>query len=139
MTIFLWHGIGIYLLLLAAWRLSGACFENQYARWSGAGLLAALLRVPVAGTALVIMDPYVTARTLSTPFTLFAIAEFVSGKTRRALLWLLAAGLMHPQMAFFGATLVGLLALERRRVKAPAVAMAAFARVPLLLDRKSVA
>ena len=132
MAIFLWHGIGIYLLLLAGWRLSGACFENQYARWSGVGLLAALLSVPVAGTALVIMDPYVTARTLSTPFTLFAIAEFVSGRTRRALLWLLAAGLMHPQMAFFGATLVGLLALERRRVKAPAVAMAAFAGVPFL-------
>jgi hypothetical protein len=134
MTIFLWHGIGIYLLLLAAWRLSGACFENQYARWSGVGLLAALLSVPVAGTALVIMDPYVTARTLSTPFTLFAIAEFVSGKTRRALLWLLAAGLIHPQMAFFAATLVGMLALERRRGKAAAVGMAAFAGLPFVFS-----
>ncbi len=132
MAIFLWHGIGIYLLLLAGWQLLGACFENQYARWSGVGLLAALLSVPVAGTALTIMDPYVTARTLSTPFTLFAVAEFVSGRARRALPWLLAAGLVHPQMAFFGAVLVGLLALERARAKVPAAGMAALAGLPFL-------
>ena len=134
MAIFLWHGIGIYLLLLAGWQLLGACFENQYARWSGVGLLAALLSVPVAGTALVIMDPYVTARTLSTPFTLFAIAGYVSGSTRRALLWLLAAGLIHAQMAFFGVMLVGLLALERSRGQLPAVGMAALAGLPFVFS-----
>src|ERR1017187_2899067 len=133
-AIFLWHGIGIYLLLLAAWRLSGACFEHRYARWCAVGLLAALLSVPVAGTALVIMDPYVTARTLSTPFTLFAIAAYMSGSTRRALAWLLAAGLIHPQMAFFGAVLVGSLAVERWRGKSPAVGVAAFAGLPFVFS-----
>jgi hypothetical protein len=73
-AILAWHAASIFLLLLAAWRLAGACFRDEAARWGGVALLAALLSVPVAGTALVIMDPYFTARSLSTPATLFAIA-----------------------------------------------------------------
>ena len=71
-VIFSWHVGCIFLLLLAAWKLLGACFLDDAARWSGVALLAATLSVPVAGTALVIMDPYVTARSLSTPMTVLA-------------------------------------------------------------------
>src|ERR1700676_3817945 len=60
--IFAWHAASIFLLLLAAWRLASVCFVSSLARWGGVGLLAALLSVPIAGTALVIMDPYLTAR-----------------------------------------------------------------------------
>ena len=74
-VIFAWHVACIFLLLAAAWRLLGYCFTGTCARWSGVALLAATLSVPVAGTGLAIMDPYLTARSLSTPATLFAIAE----------------------------------------------------------------
>lgn len=114
LVIFLWHVLGIFLLLLASWRLLGACFENDYARWSGVALLAGLLSVPVAGTALAIMDPYVTARSLSTPATIFAIACFISNKPKRALAWLLVTALIHPQMSVYGAAFLGCLALTRR-------------------------
>ena len=66
-AIFLWHILGIFLITLAAWRLASLCFENARARWSAVLVSAAVLTVPVAGTALVIMDPYLTARSLFYP------------------------------------------------------------------------
>jgi hypothetical protein len=105
---------GIFLLLLAAWRLASACFRDRPARWGGVLLLAALLSVPVAGTALVIMDPYLTARSLSTPATLFAIACYVSNRRKEALAWLLFTALIHPQMSAYAAVFLGCLALTRR-------------------------
>ena len=79
-----WYVAGVFLLLLAAWKLLCALFETDAARWGGIALLAAAFCVPVAGTALAIADPYVTSRTLSTPATIFAIACFVSGQRKQA-------------------------------------------------------
>ena len=81
-VIFCGHVLSIFLLLLAAWQLLSCCFASPRARWSGVALLAATLSVPVTGTALAIMDPYVTARSLSTPATLFAIACYLSHRPR---------------------------------------------------------
>jgi len=124
-AIFAWHAIGVFLLLWAAWRLAAACFRTAAARWGAVALLAGTLSVPVAGTALVIMDPYFTARSLATPAAMLAVACYVSGQPKRALAWLAAAGLMHPQMAFYGAVLLLWLALGRqRRAATPALATA---------------
>lgn len=87
-VIFSWHVACIFLLLLASWQLVRACFCSGTACWSGVALLAGVLSVPVAGTALVIMDPYPTARSPSTPLTIFAVACYVSGKPRQAFAWL---------------------------------------------------
>jgi hypothetical protein len=70
--------------------------------------------VPVAGTALAIMDPYVTARTLSTPATLLAVAAGVSGRPRWMAVWLLVTALVHPQMSFYAALFLAILWLRRR-------------------------
>ena len=114
LVIFLFHLAGVFLLLVASWRLVSACFESHRARWGGVILLAMLLTVPVAGTALVIMDPYLTARSLSTPFAMFAIAAAAERRPWAALLWLLATALVHPQMSAYAVVLVGLMALARR-------------------------
>lgn len=132
-VIFLWHIAGVFLLLVAAWQLLGACFESQAARWGGVALLAALLSVPVAGTALSVMDPYLTARSLSTPATLFAVASFASGKTWRAAAWLLLTALVHPQMAMYGVVFLCLLTMLANRRTQPALA-ALSSPFPLLFD-----
>lgn len=133
-VIFGCHIAGIFLLLLAGWKLLSACFESERARWAGVALLAGLLSVPVAGTALVIMDPYVTSRTLSTPLALFAIASLLSGQVRRALLCLAACFLVHPQMSMYAGVLMGFMELHRRRVEvlepAPAFGMLSLAWLP---------
>lgn len=127
-AIFLCQLVGIFLLLVAGWRLACACFDSVPARWGGVALLAAAFSVPVAGTALVIQDPYVTARTLSAPATLFVVACYVSRQPKRALAWLLFTALVHPQMSVYGAVLVACLALEQRIFQArrvvPAFALA---------------
>ena len=115
LVIFLWHFAGIWLLLVAAWRLAAVCFQNHSARWGSVALLAAVLSVPVAGTALVIMDPYVTARTLSTPATMFAIACWISNQRKQALAWLLLTALVHPQMSIYAIVFLCCLTLMRRR------------------------
>lgn len=100
-AIFLWYIFCLFLLLAAGWRIACLCFSSVRARWAAVCLLAALLTVPVAGTALVISDPYLTARSLSTPAALFAIDSFLRRKKAAGCLWILLTVLVHPQMAVF--------------------------------------
>jgi hypothetical protein len=101
-SMLLWFAFAQFLLLWAAYKLARQCFRSERARWAGVGMLAALLSVPVAGTALIIADSYLTARSLSTPLVLMAAACFLEKRSRAACLWLLAAFLIHPQMAMYG-------------------------------------
>jgi len=137
MVIFGWHVASIFLLLVAAWQLLGCCFENRRARWSGVALLAATLSVPVAGTGLAIMDPYLTARSLSTPAILFAVACYLSNRPRWALAWLAATAALHPQMAVYGLLFIGCMALVRRLPAAREFSVPVFGAMtglPFLLD-----
>ena len=109
-AIFSCQAAGIFLLLLAGWRLACACFERAPARWAAVGLLAAAFSIPVAGIALVIQDPYVTARTLSAPATLFAVAAYLSNKPMQAVAWLVFTALIHLQMSAYGVVLLVFLA-----------------------------
>jgi hypothetical protein len=101
-AILLWHLLSIFLLLLACWRIAVHCLPESAARWGAVLLVAATLTVPVAGTALFILDPYLNPRSLSTPAILFAISNAVGRRYFRAALWLVATALIHPLMAVFG-------------------------------------
>ncbi len=100
-AIFLWYVVGIFLLLVAGWRIASLCFTSTHARWAAVALLAALLTVPIAGTALVIADPYLSARSLSTPTTIFAIDSFMRRQRTGTFFWIVLTALVHPQMAVF--------------------------------------
>ncbi|HXN45900.1 MAG TPA: hypothetical protein VN893_04620 [Bryobacteraceae bacterium] len=143
-VIFLWHIAGVCMLLAAAWRLLSVCYESRYARWSGVALLAAVLVVPVANTGLLIMDPNLTPRTLSTPATLFAVGCFLRKEYRGGVAWLLITALFHPQMSLYAAMVPACLLLVRRLSESPARSPAlAFsflpiAQLPLLFDFQPV-
>jgi hypothetical protein len=96
------HTGSIYLLLLAAWRISRQCFPQESASWCGVILLACLLTLPVAGTALYIVDEYLTPRTVATFAILWALASWLEGKPARTVLWLGVSFVFHPLMAAFG-------------------------------------
>jgi hypothetical protein len=137
LVIFAWHVGTIFLLLLAAWQLLGSCFKSRHARWGGVAVLAATLSVPVTGTALAIMDPYLTARSLSTPATLFAIACYLSNRPLRALAWLALTASVHPQMAVYGLLFIGGMELVKRRAAFSGVAQPVFGALiglPVLFD-----
>lgn len=94
----LWHAASIFLLLLACWELSGVCFSTARARWGSVGLVAGLLTIPVAGTALYIADQYLNPRNLAAFAAVFAVTKTLEGKYVRALLWLMFAASVHPLM-----------------------------------------
>jgi len=95
-------------------RSGRAVLPKRACALGGVGLLAALLSVPVAGTALIIADSYLTSRSLSTPLVLMAATCFLGKRPRTACLWLVCAFLIHPQMAIYGAGFALVLAVESR-------------------------
>ena len=132
--LFLWHLASIFLLLLACWELSGLFFPDaRRARWGGVCLLAALLTIPVAGTALYIMDQYLNPRNLAAFAGIFMVVRTLEKKFVRALLWLGFAACMHPLMWVFPFSFcVLLLVLERFEGRWKSVAgLAALLWIPL--------
>jgi hypothetical protein len=120
------HLATLWVTLFAAWLLTARCYESREARGGAVTLLAVWITLPIAGTSLMLMDPYVTARSLSTPCVLLALVgalkflvpqfetEAESAPDRRLGLalccgGLAGAGMMHPLMAAYGLAAVLLL------------------------------
>ena len=98
------YAAGVWATLYAGWMVISRCTESRPARYGAVSLLACWLAMPIAGTSLMLMDPYVTARSISTPLTLLAIAwslDAMSGSWRAGLLCAIALTLavVHPLMA----------------------------------------
>jgi hypothetical protein len=101
-----WHLISIFLLLAASWRLASAFFVSESAddergRWAAVALMTALLTLPIAGTALYILDQFLNPRNLAAFAALFAVAEVLHRKFVRVVLWLAFAAAVHPLMGSF--------------------------------------
>jgi len=124
-ALLLLYASSLWLTLAAGWALLGRVLGNSAtgtrARWGGVLLLALWATLPVAGTSLVLLDPYLTARSLSTPLTLWAMAfalEDWRGRAQPAVacaLCLAAAALLHPLMAGYALAFVLTLRLLRLR------------------------
>jgi hypothetical protein len=100
------HIATVFLLLYGSYEIARRCFRARHAVWGGTLLVALCLCVPVAGTSLSIADPYLTGRSFSTPFTLFAICGALDRSLWRTCLFLLLAAIFHPLM---GAYAIGFL------------------------------
>ena len=76
----------IWSTLFAAWHLALRCFPRAEECLGAASVFALLLTVPVAGTSLMLVDPYVSARSISTPCGLFALVAVydITRQARRA-------------------------------------------------------
>jgi len=113
-SMLLWFVLAQFLLLWAGYQLAERCFRSDTARWAAVGMLASLLNLPVAGTALTVADSYLTARSLSTPLVLMAVNCLLGKRTYAACFWLLGAFLIHPQMAIYGTGFWLLLSADSR-------------------------
>jgi hypothetical protein len=114
LAIFLWHVASIFLLLLASLQLCRLLFAETRAHWAAVSLLAALLTLPVAGTALYIVDQYLNPRALALFATIFATSAVLETKYVRAALWILFAAAVHPLMAVFAGSWIFFLVAGRR-------------------------
>jgi hypothetical protein len=118
--------MSIFLLLLACWQLSGECFTRARARWCGVALVAALLTLPVAGTALYILDQYTNPRNLAAFAAVFAVTNALQQKYVTTSLWLALAAAMHPLMSVFAFSYCILLVVIRNHEWAFLVLMLPF-------------
>ena len=135
MVLLLVHLATIWMTLFAAWLLAARCYGSREARGGSVALLSVWITLPIAGTSLMLMDPYVTARSLSTPCALLALAgaleflrpqfEMDDGQTRER--WrgfalcsaaLTGAVVMHPLMGAhaLGSVLLLVTVLSRSRL-----------------------
>jgi hypothetical protein len=101
-TLLLWQFVSILLLLWTCRELSRRCFPEAHAQWAAVSFLAVLLTLPVAGTALFIVDQYVHPRALATVAILAAIVAAVDGRKLVVGFLLVVAFAIHPIMAAFG-------------------------------------
>jgi hypothetical protein len=108
-VLFLLYCVSLWTTLYASWMLTSRCFATARARWGGVVLLACWMSLPVAGTSLMLVDPYVTARSFSTPLVVLALCgalDMLAGRRMQGFVLggvsLLAAMLIHPLMAGYG-------------------------------------
>src|SRR3974390_507192 len=100
-ALFCWHLFSIFLFLLALWELSARCFTDLRARWGGVCLVPALFPMPVAGTALYIIDQYFNPRNLTAGIGIFCLVKVLDKKYVQAFLLVVIMGGLHPLMAVF--------------------------------------
>ena len=112
-ALFVSYVASLWMMIVACWRLSRLLFSSPLARAGAILLITATLTLPVAGTAIFILDPYLTARSFSTPLTLFAIAFALERRMLAAVACLLGAFILHPLMAAYAIGYVIALALVR--------------------------
>lgn len=113
LVLFMWHVASIFLLLLACWQVASLCFTSSRAKWAAVGMVAALLTLPVAGTALYIMDQYLNPRNLAAFASVFAVARTLESRYVRAGLWLVFAAAVHPMMWVYPFSFCALLVVMR--------------------------
>jgi hypothetical protein len=131
------HLATFWMTLFAAWLLAARCYGSREARGGAVALLAVWMTLPIAGTSLMLMDPYVTARSVSTPCVLLALVgalkfrlpQFETEEDGLRDRWrglalccagLAAAAMMHPLMAGYGlgsVLLLGAVLSQSRRVR----------------------
>lgn len=80
-------------------------------------LFAAALGLPIAGTSLYLADPYLTARSLSTPLLLLGLVWMMRGRVQATLLCLVAAAAVHPIMALCALPMFACYAAARLRAR----------------------
>lgn len=106
-----WHLLTILAILAACYRIASRCFQHEYARWCGVALVTVFFTLPVAGTALYIVDQNLVPRAIAAALALFAV-DFTLGRRYVAAFALLALAVsFHPIIAAFGLSLCFFLAL----------------------------
>jgi len=100
-AVFLWHFAAFFLLLAGCWRIARYCFRTPAGIRGGLLLVTVLLTLPVAGSFVVLCEPYLHARAPATAMLLFALADVLERRLT-AVIWILLAGLFHPTLALFG-------------------------------------
>jgi hypothetical protein len=108
-TVFCWYIVTLFATLAGSWMLAEVCFNSPRARWSAVLAMTVAITMPAANTGLLLMDPYLTARSFSTPLSLLALAGFLARRYFWAASATLLMAVIHPQMTVYFLLLVAFL------------------------------
>jgi hypothetical protein len=122
----------LYLLTLiafiyGAWYVSGLITDCRFSRWIGVCLAGCFFTLPVAGTSINIMEPYLGPRSIVAALSLFAVGLTLERRWFWLGVTLLASATMHPELTIFTGSFVLVLALlqdGRTRLALSACALA---------------
>jgi hypothetical protein len=127
---FLWYLVTLFATFAGCWLLAATCFRSARARWCAVLVIAAVITMPATNTGLLLVDPYITARSFSTPLTLLALVAFLKRRFAWGALLTVVTAAIHPQMAAYLVFLAAVMWVADRRqtrtaqpaVNAPAAA-----------------
>jgi len=111
-TSLIWQLLSIGVILFACWRIARLLFKEPVAQWAGVAMVAAMLTLPVSGTAIYLADQHLHARNVATALILLAVWRVMESRRWQASILLIAALLMHPIMAAAGVSFCFFLALS---------------------------
>jgi len=94
--------LSIFLVVFAARRILSHFFDSPWACWAGVAMFSAMFILPVAGTALYIMDENLHPRNIATALILIGIEQILSRRYQYAVPVLLLAFFFHPIMGAMG-------------------------------------
>ena len=103
-ALLLWQVISFFLFILACWKLAQRILPNAASCWAGVGLVVALSTMPVAGTSLYLMDPFLNPRNIIAFAMVFAVLRVIERRYVQASLFLLFGISVHPFMTAFAVT-----------------------------------
>jgi len=108
-VLLIWQIATFFLFLLACWHLMRKLFPTVAARWAGLALITALFTMPVAGTALYLMDPFLNPRNVIAFAEIFCLVKVLERKYIQALVLIAFAISIHPLMSMFTASFCALI------------------------------
>lgn len=106
-----WQAVSLFLIVWALKKVANELFATERARWGGVALAASMFTLPVAGTALYLVDQHLHPRGLATAMILLAVWRVLRRRWWQAVPLLVIALLMHPLMAAMGVSFCVFLAL----------------------------
>jgi hypothetical protein len=127
-SIFIWYVVCLFGMIASCWLVAAACFTSGRARWSATLIVTAVMTMPATNTALLLVDPYLTARSFSTPLTLIALSGLLQRRYVLASVVGVFTGLFHPQMVMYLLVLAIVIRVterSRQGAKQPVPALAA--------------
>lgn len=97
-----WQFICLFVVLWACHGIARHLFAEPRAQWAAVAMVGALFTLPVAGTALFLMDQHLHPRNLATALVLLAVDRVLEDRPWQAVPLLVLAFAFHPLMAALG-------------------------------------
>lgn len=94
--------LSIFAIIWACWSIARVLFEDERVQWAGVALTAAMLTLPVSGTAVYLADQHLHPRNIASALVLLAVSRILRDKLWQAVPLLLISFVLHPIMASLG-------------------------------------